>query len=301
MISLTKLRTLQVADGDDAALRHLSAASGLACLGSSIYVVADDELHLGVFPAAGDAPGRVLPLFAGALPVAKEARKARKPDLESIALLPPFGPYRNGALLALGSGSTPQRCRGVLLGVDGDGVIDAPPRIVDLSGLFGALDFPALNIEGATAGDGELRLLQRGNNSDPRNAILRYPLPTVLDALASGEAIGAPSAIAFADLGRVGGVPLCFTDGASLPGGGMVFTAIAEDTADAYNDGPCLGAAIGIVGVDGRVRRIEHLDRPCKIEGVDARMDGDIVRLLLVTDADDAGVAACLFSAVINL
>jgi hypothetical protein len=299
MISLTRLRTLHVSDG--AAPRGLSAASGLACLGEHIYVVADDELHLGIFPASGEGPGRVLPLFAGALPAAKEARKAQKPDLESIALLPPFGPYRHGALFALGSGSTLQRCRGVLLGVDSEGAVGAPPRIVDLSDLFAALDFPALNIEGATVGGGELRLLQRGNNSDPRNAILRYPIDAVLAALMAGTAIGAPSAIAFADLGRVGGVPLCFTDAASLPDGSMVFTAIAEDTADAYNDGPCLGAAIGIMDADGRVRRIESLDRPHKIEGVDARLDGDAVRLLLVTDADDAGVAASLFSAMISV
>ena len=54
MITLTKIRELDLADCGDAGLpRHLSAASGLACAGSSIYVVADDELHLGVFSATG--------------------------------------------------------------------------------------------------------------------------------------------------------------------------------------------------------------------------------------------------------
>jgi hypothetical protein len=299
MISLTRLRALTVSDGGGTP-RHLSAASGLACLGANIYVVADDELHLGVFPATGDGPGRVLPLLAGVLPAAKEARKARKPDLESIAILPPFGQYRHGALLALGSGSTPQRCRGVLLGVDEHGAVDRAPHIVDLASLFAALDFPAVNIEGATACGGELRLFQRGNTSDPRNAILRYPLPLVLAALAGGPAIGAPRDIAIADLGHIDGVPLCFTDVSALPDGSMVFTAIAEDTGDAYNDGPCLGAAIGVMDADGRLRRIERLDRPHKIEGVDARADGGTIRLLLVTDADDAGIPACLFSAAID-
>ena len=92
--------------------------------------------------------------------------------------------------------------------------VDAPPRIVDFSGLFGALDFPAVNIEGATVGGSELRLFQRGNNRDPRNAILRYSLPAVLEALAAGAALGAPAAITFADLGQIEGVPLCFTDAA---------------------------------------------------------------------------------------
>lgn len=37
---------------------HLSAASGLVCCGEWLYVIADDENHLGVFPLADHAaPG----------------------------------------------------------------------------------------------------------------------------------------------------------------------------------------------------------------------------------------------------
>jgi hypothetical protein len=303
MLSLTKLRALDVADG--APMRHLSAASGLARAGESLYVVADDELHLGVFPASGDAPGRLLRLFSGALPAEKAARKARKPDLESVAVLPPFGRYESGALLALGSGSTPNRRRGVLIGLDRHGAADGAPRTIDLSGLFGVLErpFATPNIEGATVSGGELLLLQRGNNRDPRNAIVRLALAAVLDGLAAEAAVGAvaPSAIAFAALGVCGGVPLCFTDASALPDGGLAFSAIAEDTDDAYNDGPCVGSAVGIAEPDGRIRVLERLDPPHKVEGIDARVAGDAVRLLLVTDADDAGVPACLYAAAIPL
>lgn len=76
----------------------------------------------------------------------------------------------------------------------------------------------------------------------------------------------------------------------------MVFTAIAEDTDDSYNDGLCVGAAIGVAGNDGTLRRLDLLDRPHKIEGVDARVEGDAVRLLLVTDADDADIPASVLS-----
>ncbi len=88
------------------------------------------------------------------------------------------------------------------------------------------------------------------------------PWPPFVDALAIGAAIGAiaPSAIDLVDLGQIDGVPLSFTDGAGLPDGGMVFTAVAEDTEDTYNDGACLGAAIGVAARDGRVRFIERLD-----------------------------------------
>ena len=93
---------------------------------------------------------------------------------------------------------------------------------------------------------------------------------------------------------------MCFTDAAALPDGAMVFTAVAEDTDNAYTDGSCRGAAIGIADDDGRLTYLDRLHLAYKIEGVDARLDGNMVRLLLVTDADDANVAASLFSARIE-
>src|SRR5258705_4038133 len=106
MMHLTKIRELDLAGTGDGSLpRHLSAASGLVHVGSFIYVVADDELHLGVFNAADNAPGGLLRLFDGELPDEKAARKKHKPDLEAIVQLPPFGDFEKGALLALGSGS----------------------------------------------------------------------------------------------------------------------------------------------------------------------------------------------------
>ncbi len=304
MIALTKIRELNLADTGVAGVpQHLSAASGLACVGSSLYVVADDELHLGVFDAAGNAPGRLLRLFDGELPAAKQARKKQKPDLEAITLLPPFGDCPNGALLALGSGSKRNRCRGALLRLDAGGVIDGAPRVIDASPLFEELErhCPALNIEGAVAIGDELRLLQRANKKHPQNAIVRYPLPAFLDALATGVVIGAvaPAAIDVVDLGAIDGIPLSFTDGASLPDGAMVFTAVAEDTEDTYNDGACLGAAIGVVAHDGTVRFLERLEECHKVEGVAAHVDGSATRLLLVTDADDPAIPASLFSATL--
>jgi hypothetical protein len=268
-----------------------------------LYVVADDELHLGMFDAAGTAPGRLLRLFDGELPEENKARKKQKPDLEAITSLPPFGDYPNGALLALGSGSKRNRRRGALLRLDARGVIDGAPRVIDVAPLFDELDHhcPALNIEGAVVIGDELRLLQRANKKHPLNAIVRYALPAILGALADGPAIGAiaPAAISSFDLGAIGGVPLSFTDGASLPDGAMVFSAVAEDTEDTYNDGACLGAALGIIAPDGTVRLLEHLDECHKVEGVAARVDGNVIKLLLVTDADNPAIPASLFSATL--
>ena len=76
-------------------LSHLSAASGLVRVRQRLYVVADDELHLGQFddcssPTPNAAPGTLLRLLDGELPAGKKQRKAAKPDLESLALLPPL-------------------------------------------------------------------------------------------------------------------------------------------------------------------------------------------------------------------
>jgi hypothetical protein len=304
MIVLDKIRELDLADSGDPRLpRHVSAASGLACPGDHLYVIADDELHLGVFNATGNAPGGLLRLFDGELPTGKAERKKHKPDLEAITPLPPFGDHRHGALLALGSGSERNRRRAAVLRLDANGGIKSAPRIIDVSPLFERLqrEFAALNIEGAVVIGGDFCLLQRANIKSPRNAIVRYPLASILDMLAAGTVDAlAPLATVGVDLDRIDGVPLSFTDGASLPGGGMVFTAVAEDTEDTYSDGACLGAAIGIAARDGTVRFLERLDGCPKVEGVAARVDDNVIRLLLVTDADDPTVPASLYSTTLS-
>ncbi len=101
------------------------------------------------------------------------------------------------------------------------------------------------------------------------------------------------------DLGAIDGAPLCFSDGAALPDGSIVFTAIAEAAANSYDDGPCNGAAIGVTNSAGELRFLERVERGYKIEGVEAQVDGSRVHLRLVTDADDANVPAQLLAAEI--
>ena len=301
-LTLTKIRELDLSAAPGPGRpSHLSAASGLVRAALYLYVVADDELHLGVFHATGARAGHLLRLFAGELPASPAARKARKPDLEALTLLPPFAGYPRGALFALGSGSTRERRRGALLALDARGEASSAARLCDLSNLFAALDerFTSANIEGAVVNGDELCLLQRGNRRVVQNAIVRFHLSTVLETFQSNAPV-TPFAIHAFDLGSVDGIPLCFTDGAALPDGDIVFTAVAEDTPDAYQDGPCAGAAIGVADREGNLRCLHRLDRPHKVEGVDARVEGDAIRLLLVTDADNAAVPASLYSAVLE-
>src|SRR5690349_9727846 len=91
MIRTTQRRTLTLeAPEEPGRPAHVSAASGLVAVGPWLYVVADDALHLAVFPREGTAPGRSLRLFPGELPLEHRTRKAAKPDLEALCLLPPF-------------------------------------------------------------------------------------------------------------------------------------------------------------------------------------------------------------------
>ena len=119
---------------------HLSAASGLVRSGTNLYVVADDDLHLGVFGEAGIAaapplPGHLLRLLDGDLPQEKALRKKAKPDFETLTHLPPLPGCAGGALLALGSGSLPNRETGVLLAFSGPGQLNGRKALVSLSAL----------------------------------------------------------------------------------------------------------------------------------------------------------------------
>jgi hypothetical protein len=273
---------------------HLSAASGLVRVRQRLYVVADDELHLGVFEdsatGADLAPGTLVRLLEGDLPRDKGKRKKAKPDLETLAQLPPLPGCPAGALLALGSGSKPQRETGVLVGLDVHGAPNGRMASVDLAALYAPLRkrFADLNIEGAFVLSGDLLLLHRGNKGDARSACIRYDWNLIAPWLAGlqPQPPGAKS-VQLMQLGNVAGVPLGFTDGSALQGGAWAFSAVAESTDDSYQDGACVGSAIGIVAADGQLRQLQLLAGAPKVEGLVAQSLGSDWVFTLVTDPDD--------------
>lgn len=284
---------------------YLSAASGLVRAGTWLYLVADDEHHLGVLPTATSAPQtpplvQLHRLLQGDLPADPLARKKRKPDLEALALLPASPTHPNGCLLALGSGSKAHRQRGITMALDAAGRLAGAAQVVDFSALYAPLreEFPDLNIEGAFVSNDCLHLLQRGNKGDARNACITYPLAP-LQAWLAGTRGEPPAALrtALFELGTVDGVPWGFTDGAALAdGNGWLFSAVAENTADSYADGACVASAIGRVGADGALERLSPLAGAPKVEGI--ALAGE--RLLMVTDADDPACASRLLSVALE-
>jgi len=298
LLHLKKLRDLTLTPGRSGGASYLSAASGLVAVKSFLYVVADDELHLGMFPASGDAPGVAVRILEGELPEDRAERKRLKPDLEALMLLPPGASWQHGALLALGSGSRRNRRRGVLLRLNSFGGIEGAARTIDLSPMLDAIagQVGELNIEGATIVGDRWVLLQRGNKGRGINALVHLNAAAAVDAIAHSARIAAlPFDIRRYDLGLVDGIPLCFTDAAALPDGRLVFAAVAEDTDDAYRDGRCTGAAVGIIDANGVLQDIQPLHPAVKAEGIDAWIDAGRIRVLLVTDADDPAVPAALY------
>jgi hypothetical protein len=278
----------------------LSAASGLVCVGDNAFVIADDEYHLGQFaiPGAADPSAPVslvqlIELFEGALPRDPHKRKKAKPDLESLASLPPLPGYPHGALLTLGSGSKPNRCLGRLLPFDSQQRLTGVIVPLDLSSWYSDLGkrFDDLNVEGAFVADRALHLIQRGNKGDSTSACLIFAWDEVADWLQqpSRDAPRLQAQVPL-DFGRFGGIPICPTDGAALPNGGWVFSAVAEDTNDSYRDGACLASFVGVMNAHHQLDSLQRLQDNPKVEGIAVLNvpSGGRLELLMVTDPDDA-------------
>ncbi|MEO6745493.1 MAG: hypothetical protein ABIS28_09535 [Caldimonas sp.] len=282
---------------------HVSAASGLVRVGDRYCVIADDEQHLAVFDIAGEGPGQLIRLFDGDLPASPKSRKAAKADLEAIAVLPPHVACARGAVLAIGSGSRPQRERAVLIGIDESGALTAKPHPIDLAALYAILraHLGALNIEGAFACGDEFILLQRGNQR-LSNACIRYALDDFVRwCVDPMQPAPRPDSIGLMDLGDAQGVPLTFTDGASVGGGSWVFSAVAERTSDSYVDGACVAAAVGLVGPDRRVCAIRPIRPLWKIEGIAVQPFEGALHLTMTTDADDPSQPSKLLVGTLDL
>jgi len=303
-LAYRELRKLSLAPGSHPRqLRFLSAASGLVRVRDRFYVVADDEHHLGSFQVGSLEPLSLIRFFEGDLPASAKPRKKRKPDLESILVLPPSPGEPGGCLLALGSGSRPNRFKGALVSLDSRGDVEGPARVIDLNPLYSDLSgrFDEINIEGAFVAMNALVLLQRGVERGT-SAVIRFDLVEVMAWLnGRTSAVLLPRSVRVLQLDEVNGVPFAFTDGAALPDGSWVFSAVAEARDDSYSDGPCLGCAIGICSDDDDLQMLRPLVPNRKVEGIEADVVGSTIHLHLVTDADDPNQAAELGTARISL
>ena len=304
-IDLTPMRELNlsipVAQGRP---NFLCAASGLVGIENNFYVVADDELSLGIFPATGDGPGKLFPVFPGELPEHHTERKKQKPDLEAITYLSKehFRPF--GAILVVPSGSKPNRFAGGIIPLQKNGDLDPNLRTVDFGQLYKELrlTFSDLNIEGAVISNANLKLFQRGNARAGKNAVIDVCLTGLLeDLLKDGKPSGQHiQSTSFVDLGELHGTPLSFTDAALYMDKEIWFLAVAEKTDSTYDDGEFCGASIGYLNQDGSLGKMYELNCPQKPEGLWFSQGHPHREFVVVTDSDHPACPSMLYRGTIS-
>jgi hypothetical protein len=296
-LELRKLRDLDVEEPSaPGRAAHVSAASGVARRGDFVYVIGDDELHLGVFRLSSTAPGRLLRVLGGDLPDDHGERSGAKPDLEALTLLPPFESHPYGALLGLGSGSAPERSRGFVCALAADGSLAGEPAELDLDPLYRLLreQVAELNIEGAATMGDRLWLLHRATSQEDFNVVAELSLEQLMRSLRDDRCLDADELenIRRYDLGDIDGVKLAFSDATPIADQLLVFTASAE-----ADDGHIRGSVVGTLGLDGSVQRLRTIDRRWKVEGVHATIDTGVLDFTFVCDQDDPTEPAPLLSA----
>lgn len=302
---------MRYAAGADAALdrpQHVRAASSVAWVGARLAVVQDDANFIAlVDPATGLADAITLPVGEGDLRLFDDERgnKKFKLDLEALAQIPTAA---GSMLLALGSGSKKRRNRMLTIQFRGRSAPtqSSEPTLVELGDLYDALRAETafagsdMNIEGALYVDGVIRLFSRGNGKTEGDVVpvaascdLSWRALSAHLAQPDGDTVPAIRRVTQYALGALGGIPLGFTDAVRGVGSSVLFSAAAEASPDASEDGVVGGSALGVLPGDrrGTVRLTTLLDTDGtayagKVEGLvlDRR---DRRRALVVVDVDD--------------
>jgi hypothetical protein len=284
---IVRMLPLVYAAGEDPGLDrpgHVRAGSGLAWVGGTLVAIQDDANFVArIDPGDGHVHPLPLPAGEGGLRQFDDVRgnKGFKLDLEACTVVPDG--QGGEMLLAFGSGSSARRER--ILRV---AEVAAPHPFVELreaitfyARLRDAAEFAGseLNVEGAVWRGGHVLLLNRGNGAavdgrQPVDATCQVEWAALLAYLdgPGGQPAPAPQSIIQYELGEIEGSRLTFTD-AMVAGDALVYTATAEASPNAVDDGPVAGSALGIIGADGEARWTELRDADGtrfegKVEGV---------------------------------
>ncbi|MBI2945922.1 MAG: hypothetical protein HYY25_17125 [Candidatus Wallbacteria bacterium] len=302
----------------------LTGASDLRLVDGRLWVACDDRAHVALiewpFEESSAPMARLTPLFpelasrhgTGPLP------KPERPDVECLARLQTSGGPR---LLALSSGATAVRRHAALL----DPAHPDTPLIASgrLESFFEHLAVrwdivgTELILEGA-AGLGDcVRFMQRGNGAvraerQGHNTVFDIGMTDWTEYFEA--AMADPTApfpheticnIFAYDLGRLETVRATFSGADELSADWLLYAASAEASADVYQDGPTVGALLGLLSSDGRalqspLRNPDGTLARQKVEGIVALgFDTDAIEVLLAVDPD-GGAASPFLRAVLH-
>ncbi len=291
-IEVVRSRTLWFDDGTP-----VRAASAIAPFAGGWLVAQDDATHAAWCLPSGIERVRLFPPVEGHDTFSPAAgTKKLKPDVEAAVAVRVGG---GRGVLALGSGSSPARMRAALVTESDTEVPDV--SVADLAVVYTAIgdrlgiDLAEVNLEGACVLGEVFRWFNRGNLAGGvPSASIDLDLDALLRVFAGAgcdEVVASLRNVRTYDLGDVDGVGLTVTDAVALPDGSVVVSAAAEDTPNAIDDGPVVGAALALVDDDG-VRasvRFPLVDGQVpKVEGLLLLDHGpDESTLVVVVDDDD--------------
>ena len=292
---------LHYSDGADESLDrppHVRAGSSLAWVGERLALIQDDANFLAlVDPVTAAVESITLPAGKGGVRQFDDLRGNKKQKLDLEACVTVDG---GATFLAFGSGSSERREKVLVVRGIGSGAADV--QLVELSALYRLLrSAPGfapgrLNIEGVVQVGDWLRCFSRGNGKErdgvtPVNATCDLPLDDLLRHLAETDRVPppVPRNVTQYELGDLDAVPLGFTD-ATVVGSEVVYSAAAEASPDAVDDGAVTGSALGVIDPHGRVRWAPLKDErgalfAGKVEGVVTAGAGK--GFYVVLDADD--------------
>lgn len=294
-IELEEIVELRFDDGTP-----VRAASAVVPFGDGFLVVQDDATYAAWVRVDSVVPVGLLPAVQGRRQFEDATgTKHLKPDLEAACEITVDG---RDAVLMLGSGSSPARMRSALT-VLRDDVPEV--LIADLSALYDRVaralevETELLNLEGACVVGDTLHWFQRGMPAAgiPTGSV-DLDCAEVL-AAARGELDPGQVRVHRARplrLGSVSGIGLGTTDAVTLPGGGILVSAAAEDSPNPRDDGPVVGSALALL-VDHEVQGVSALP---EVRGATSKVEGLMVldshpaqlALLAVVDQDDATAAS---------
>jgi hypothetical protein len=296
-VHLVDVGLLRFSDG-----APVRAASAIAPYADGWLVGQDDATHACWWRGGVGTPVRVFPAVDGH-EVFSEATgtKDLKPDLEAAVGV------ADGVLM-LGSGSTAARMRGAWLVPGCDAVVGDLSRLYTTVADLLSVAAEELNLEGACVVGDRLRWFQRGlPAAGVPTASVDVDLQAVLDVV-GGAGDGSHVEVAEVrhyELESPEGLPLAITDAVSLPDGRILVSAAAEDSPNAYDDGPVLGSALALLD-DHTVLAAVSLPEPdgriAKVEGLAVlAWDDRGGRVLATVDADDPEAPSAVLTLDVRL
>lgn len=232
-------------------LAQIPSASGMELTGNRLYVVGDDSPFLYVLDLATLKQVDQIRLFGTGGSGQGRISKLLKPDLECLTQLEMNG---QNHLVALGSGSTPNRNQGYTIALPAGKERATQVQERSLKDLYEAIQAKndllgddVLNLEAAATTSDKVLLLQRATRGGP-NLMLCFPKQDFV-AYLTGSRKNLPGyeAISFY-LPELAGLGSHFS-GAFVYHNRLFFSASVENTDDAILDGEVLGSYIGWINL----------------------------------------------------